>query len=79
MFHAEIVMRNGVPLGYTRAASYGHTLGAAVGLAMIEADEPITMEFLESGTWTVDIAGRIYSATASLRPMYDPTNSRIHA
>ena len=79
MFHAEIVYRNGIPLGYTRAASYGHTLGAAVGLAMIEADEPITADFLASGTWQVDIAGTRHSATASLKPMYDPTNARIHA
>ena len=79
MFHAEIVSRNGVELGYTRAASYGHTLGAAVGLAMIEADEPITQAFLDSGQWTVKIAGNTYTATASLRPMYDPTNSRIHS
>ena len=79
MFHAEIVSRNGVELGYTRAASYGHTLCAAVGLAMIEADEPITQAFLDSGQWTVNIAGNTYTATASLRPMYDPTNSRIHS
>ena len=79
MFHAEIVYRNGIPLGYTRAASYGHTLGAAVGLAMIEADEPITQAFLDNGQWTVNIAGNIHSATASLKPMYDPTNARIHS
>ena len=28
------VLRDGIPLGYVRAASYGHTLGGAVGLAM---------------------------------------------
>lgn len=78
MFHAEIVSRNGREVGYTRAASYGHTLGAAVGLAMIEADEPITQPYLDSGDWTVNIAGSHYSATASLKPMYDPSNARIH-
>ncbi len=36
MYHAEVVRRDGVPVGYVRAASYGHTLGGAVGLAMIE-------------------------------------------
>ena len=36
LFHAEIVRRDGKPVGYVRAASYGHTLGGAVGLAMIE-------------------------------------------
>ncbi|MDH4310469.1 MAG: FAD-dependent oxidoreductase, partial [Gammaproteobacteria bacterium] len=36
MFHAEIVRRDGKAVGYVRAASYGHTLGGAVGLAFLE-------------------------------------------
>jgi len=77
MFHAEVVRRNGTSVGYVRAASYGHTLGGAVGLAMIEADEPIDATYLSEGDWTVEIAGALYPATASLRPLYDPTMSRI--
>ena len=78
MFHAEIVHRDGVPVGYVRAASYGHTLGGAVGLAMVEsADGAVTAQWLDEGVWEVDIAGTRYPATASLRPMYDPQNTRI--
>lgn len=79
MFHAEVVHRNGVPVGYVRAASYGHTLGGAVGLAMIEAGEPVTKAYLADATWTVDVAGRQIPAIASMQPLYDPTNARIKA
>jgi glycine cleavage system aminomethyltransferase T/glycine/D-amino acid oxidase-like deaminating enzyme len=79
MYHAEPVVRDGKPLGYIRAASYGHTLGGAVGLAMIEADQPIDQAFLDSGRWEVDIAGRRHPAIASLRPLYDPGMKRIRA
>jgi 4-methylaminobutanoate oxidase (formaldehyde-forming) len=79
LYHAEVVHRDGRALGYLRSASYGHTLGGAVGLAMVEADEPITAEFLATGTWEVDVAGRRVPAVASLRPMYDPDNARIRA
>jgi len=79
MFHAEPVLRNGAPVGYIRAASYGFTLGGAVGLAMIEADEPIDAAWIEAGEWTVEIAGQMYPAIASLKPLYDPTNARIRA
>jgi 4-methylaminobutanoate oxidase (formaldehyde-forming) len=79
MHHAEIVHRNGAPLGYVRAASYGHTLEGAVGLAMIDADEPITSDYLGSGSWEIEVAGVRHPAVASLRPMYDPDNSRIRA
>jgi len=79
MFHAEIVLRDGKPVGEIRSASYGHTLGGAVGLVMAEADEPIDKAFIEGGQWEVDIAGKRYPAVASLRPMYDPKMERIKA
>jgi glycine cleavage system aminomethyltransferase T/glycine/D-amino acid oxidase-like deaminating enzyme len=77
MYHAEVVRRNGTPVGYIRAASYGFTLGGAVGLAMVEAGEPLTPSWLDSGGWTVEIGGSTYPAVVSLRPMYDPKNQRI--
>jgi glycine cleavage system aminomethyltransferase T len=79
MFHGEVVYRDGVPVGYVRAASYGHTLGGAVGLAMIETGDPVTPDVVNSGAWEVDVAGVRYPAIASLRPMYDPDNARIRA
>jgi glycine cleavage system aminomethyltransferase T len=81
MFHVEIVRRNGVPVGYVRAASYGHSLGGAVGLAMIEPKPavPVDAAYLGSGTWEVEIAGRCYPALVSSRPLYDPDMKRIRA
>jgi glycine cleavage system aminomethyltransferase T len=77
LFHAEVVRRDGQPAGYIRSASYGFSLGGAVGLAMIDADEPIDQAYLDSGDWTVQIGAAVYPAVASLRPMYDPGNKRI--
>jgi 4-methylaminobutanoate oxidase (formaldehyde-forming) len=81
LFHAEVVRCDGRPCGYLRAASYGHTLGGAVGLAMIEASAVpggvIDQAAIDRATWDVEIAGRRTPATASLRPLYDPQNERI--
>jgi 4-methylaminobutanoate oxidase (formaldehyde-forming) len=77
MFHAEVVRRNGKPLGYIRAASYGFTLGGAVGLAMLDAGEPLDQAWIDKGQWEVDIAGKLYPAAVSLRPFYDPENKRV--
>ncbi len=77
MFHAEVVRRNGKTVGYIRAASYGFTLGGAVGLMMVEAGEPVDQVYLDSGTWEVEIAGKSYPAVASIRPLYDPEMKRI--
>jgi heterotetrameric sarcosine oxidase gamma subunit len=75
MFHAEVVRRDGVPVGYVRAASYGHTLGGAVGLVMVEPKGGVVVDgdYLRSGRWEVDIGGRLYPAVVSARPMYEST------
>ena len=79
---AAVPRRAGLPrrqvVGYIRAASYGWTLGGAVGLAMLDAGETLNADWLKAGEWTVDIAGTAYAAEVSLRPMYDPTNARIN-
>jgi len=78
MYHAEVVLRDGVDVGYVRAASYGWTLGSAVGLAQVAGDgETVTPDWLSSGHWQVDVAGHRYDAEVSLRPMYDPTSARV--
>jgi 4-methylaminobutanoate oxidase (formaldehyde-forming) len=77
LFHAEPVLRDGKPVGYIRAASYGHTLGGAVGLAMISADVPIDAKWIEAGQWEVQIANDRFPAVASLKPLYDAENKRV--
>ena len=77
MFHAEVVRRDGKAVGYIRAASYGFTVGGAVGLAMIEAGETLDQAYLDRGTWEVEIAGKLYPALASQKPLYDPDMKRV--
>jgi len=79
MFHGEIVLRDGKPVGEVRAASYGHTLGGAVGLAFVHGDPVVDAGFLDNGVWEVDIAGRRFPVEVSLRPMYDPDMQRVRA
>ena len=79
LHHAEIVRRSGRAVGYVRAASYGHTLGGAVGLAMVSTADGSSLDqsWLDSGEWTVEVGGATYPARASLRPLYDPTSARV--
>ncbi len=77
LYHAEIITRNGKNAGYVRSGSYCFTLGGAVGLFMIEAGEPIDETYIAQGKWEINIAGSIYPATVSLKPLYDPENEKI--
>lgn len=79
LWHAEVLYRDGKRVGYSRAGSYGHTLGGAVGLAMVEAGEPVTPEYLRNGKWEIEIAGGMYPVEVSLKPLYDPEMKKIKA
>jgi glycine cleavage system aminomethyltransferase T/glycine/D-amino acid oxidase-like deaminating enzyme len=80
MYHGEILRRNGAPVGYVRAASYGHTLGGAVGLVMVEGGtETVNPAWLQAGKWEIEIAGKNYPCTVSLKPLYDPEMKKIKA
>ena len=56
------------------SAAYAHTVGAAVGLAIVESDA-----VTEGATVEVDLAGSIVKATLSVGALYDPTGSRMRA
>jgi 4-methylaminobutanoate oxidase (formaldehyde-forming) len=82
LFHAEIVHRDGRPVGYIRAASYGHSLGGAVGLAMLDTGDPsraLDDAWITSGSFEVDIAGTKWPCSVSLKPLYDPEMKKIKA
>lgn len=80
LHHGEVLWRNGERISDVRAGSYGHTVGGAVGLSMVEStitDEPITKSWLEQGDWEVEIAEQRFPCRVSLAPLYDPKNIRV--
>ena len=79
LYGGESVFRNGELSGYLSAGAYGHTLGAAVGIGHVENDAGVTANYVNSGTYEIQIAGVCYPAKASLRPMYDPENKRVRS
>ena len=79
LFGGEPVLLDGEWVGYVRAGAYGYTLGASVGLAVVEHKEGVTADWLAETAFEVDIAGTRVPATLQLRPLYDPDRKRIHA
>ena len=77
LHHNEPIFRDGVRVGYIKAGGYGHTLGGAVGLGPVADEGGVTVDFIKSGHYEIEISGTRYPAEASLRPMYDPKGTRI--
>ena len=80
LWGGELVLRNDVAVGFVTSAAYGATIGACVGLAYISAPDAVAdREWIDAGTYTVDVAGTRCPVSVSLRPPYDPKNERVRA
>ena len=49
LWGGELLLRDGEPAGQVTSAAWGETVGAAVGLAYLRADGPVTAASLEGG------------------------------
>ncbi len=75
----ELVLRDGVPVGQVTSAAWGHTVGSGVGLALVgDPDSAATsLDWVRSGRFEVDLAGRRYAVTVTTRPPVDPEGARL--
>ncbi|MEM9603098.1 MAG: FAD-dependent oxidoreductase [Pseudomonadota bacterium] len=79
LYHAEPILLDGKIVGYTSSGNYGHHLGGAIAMGYVKLDEPVTAETVNTSNWSIRVAGRDIAATASFKPLYDPSNARIRA
>ena len=74
LHHDETILRDGEPVSILTSGTYGHTLGASVGLGYVPNDGNVL-----ANSYEIEIAGIRVPATASLKPLYDPTGARMRA
>jgi len=76
----ELILRDGVPVGFVTSAAFGHTLGKPVALGLVtRADGAADAPWIVAGHFTIDLAGERFAATASLKAPYDPSGARVRA
>ena len=79
LYHDEPIWRDGKLVGRTTSGMFGYTLGRAIGMGYVENDAGVSTEFIESGSYEIEIACKRMPAHASLRPFYDPGSKRVRA
>jgi len=80
LYHNEPIIRDGTICGYITSGMYGHTLGGSVGMGYLNNPLErggVDSEFVNSGSYEIEVACKRYPAQASLEPLYDPSNERI--
>ena len=76
LYHNEPIVRDGEIVGYLSSGSYGHHLGAAVGMGYVPCKGEAVADVLAS-TYEIDVAGTRVRAEASMKPLYDPKSERV--
>ncbi|MEX0991730.1 MAG: FAD-dependent oxidoreductase [Actinomycetota bacterium] len=72
LYHGESVLADGRIVGEVTSAAYGHTLGAACGLAMLEPEVVASIPAGGTSPVTVDVLGTAIPGRVSLEPFRRP-------
>jgi len=76
LYHNEPILRDGKIVSHLTSGNYGHHLGSAIGLGYVPAKGESATDLLASN-YQIEIAGELYAAKASLKPLYDPGSERV--
>lgn len=76
VFHNEAVVRDGKIVSVVTSGNYGHALGAGIAMGYVPCVGESPQEML-SASYEIEIGGERVPAEASLKPLYDPKNSRM--
>jgi glycine cleavage system aminomethyltransferase T/glycine/D-amino acid oxidase-like deaminating enzyme len=79
LYHEEPILRDGKIVGSISSGAFGHRVGASLGMGYVHCPDGVTRDFLNAGTFEVEVACERYSAGVQFQPFYDPGNERIRA
>jgi 4-methylaminobutanoate oxidase (formaldehyde-forming) len=74
----ELILREGMPVGFVTSAAFGHTIGRPAALGIIaNTGGAADKAWVEAGSYEIDLAGERFAATVSLKAPYDPDGLRV--
>ena len=77
LYHNEPIWCDGKIVGDLTSGMYGHTIGTSIGMGYVINEEGVTKELVNSSKFEIEVAGKKYSAKASLKAFYDSKNERV--
>ncbi|MEI8238764.1 MAG: FAD-dependent oxidoreductase [Actinomycetota bacterium] len=75
----ETIYRNGERVGWLTSGGFGYTIDRSIGYGYVRNPAGVTADWVLAGTYELEVAGRRVAATIALKPLYDPSNSRVKA
>ena len=72
----ETIYRNGQIVGWLSSGGFGFTVKKGIGLGYIRNRDGVSDEFIQSGHYELEVAGRRVNAEIALTPIYDSAGER---
>jgi 4-methylaminobutanoate oxidase (formaldehyde-forming) len=77
LYHDEPIYRDGSLVGRTSSGMWSYVEDRCLAMGYLNHAGGVTRDWLDAGTFEVEVATERIPATASIRSFYDPMNERV--
>jgi 4-methylaminobutanoate oxidase (formaldehyde-forming) len=77
LYHDEPILNGGNLVGRTTSGAWSYTENRCLAMGYVSDDAGVTAEYLNAGSFQIEVAGTRVPATASIRSFYDPSHQRV--
>ncbi|MGD2061473.1 MAG: FAD-dependent oxidoreductase, partial [Acidimicrobiia bacterium] len=77
LYHDEPIYRDGDLVGRTSSGMWSYVEGRCLAMGYLGHPAGVTEEWLDAGSFEIEVATERIPATASIRSFYDPHNERV--
>ena len=77
MIHDEPIYRNGVQVGLTTSAAWGHRVNKSLAIAELNSDSGVSATWIKEGHFEVEVAMQRYPIDVQFAPFYDPKSAKM--
>jgi 4-methylaminobutanoate oxidase (formaldehyde-forming) len=73
----ETILRNGEPVGWLASGGWGYSVEKNIGYGYVRNAAGVTIDYLKSGSYELEVACETVSCELHLKPLYDPGMTRV--
>ncbi len=77
LYHDEPIFRDGLLVGRTSSGMWSYVQNRCLAMGYLNYPGGVTKDWLEAGTYEIEVALERIPATASIRSFYDPMSRRV--
>lgn len=73
----ETIYRDGERVGWLTSGGFGYTIGKSIGYGYIRNENGVSIDYVRSGNYELEVATKRVPCNVHLRPLYDANMERI--